>query len=69
MENRQDSMQNITKQLRVVFRAVQSHSKTVQQQCGLSSAKLWMMWELVCQPRRQGFRTCQGLDHSPVNMQ
>ncbi len=50
MENRQDSMQNITKQLRVVFRAVQSHSKTVQQQCGLSSAKLWMMWELFANP-------------------
>lgn len=43
-------MQNITKQLRVVFRAVQSHSKTVQQQCGLSSAKLWMMWELFANP-------------------
>lgn len=50
MESRQDRMQNITKQLRVVFRAVQSHSKTVERQCGLSSAKLWMMWELFSNP-------------------
>lgn len=50
MEARQDCMQNITKQLRVVFRAVQAHSKTVQSTCGLSSAKLWMMWELFASP-------------------
>ncbi|MEA2116050.1 MAG: MarR family transcriptional regulator [Thermodesulfobacteriota bacterium] len=50
MEDRQDRMQNITKQLRVVFRAVQAHSKTVERQCGLSSAKLWMMWELFANP-------------------
>jgi len=50
MEVRQSRMQNITKQLRVVFRAVQSHSKTVERQCGLSSAKLWMMWELFANP-------------------
>lgn len=50
MEDRQNRMQNITKQLRVVFRAVQAHSKTVERQCGLSSAKLWMMWELFANP-------------------
>lgn len=50
MESRQDRMQNITKQLRVVFRAVQAHSKSVERQCGLSSAKLWMMWELFTSP-------------------
>ncbi|MEN8198469.1 MAG: MarR family transcriptional regulator [Thermodesulfobacteriota bacterium] len=50
MEDRQDRMQNITKQLRVVFRAVQAHSKTVERQCGLSSAKLWMLWELFANP-------------------
>ncbi len=37
-------------QLRVVFRSVQAHSKTVEHQCGLSSAKLWMMWELFAHP-------------------
>jgi len=50
MEVRQKQMQNITKQLRVLFRAVQAHSKIVQRQCGLSSAKLWMMWELFATP-------------------
>lgn len=50
MQERQDRMQNITKQLRVIFRAVQAHSKSVQRQCGLSSAKLWMMWELFSNP-------------------
>ncbi|BCO08722.1 hypothetical protein GF1_10980 [Desulfolithobacter dissulfuricans] len=50
MNVRHQRMQNITKQLRVVFRAVQAHSKTVERQCGLSSAKLWMMWELFASP-------------------
>lgn len=50
MEVRQGRMQNITKQLRVLFRAIQFHSKTVERQCGLSSAKLWMMWELFANP-------------------
>lgn len=50
MEERQNRMQNIIKQLRVVFRAVQAHSKTVEHQCGLSGAKLWMMWELFANP-------------------
>ncbi|MBU0946188.1 MAG: MarR family transcriptional regulator [Proteobacteria bacterium] len=50
MEVRQNRMQNITKQLRILFRTIQSHSKTVERQCGLSSAKLWMMWELFANP-------------------
>ena len=50
MEERQDRMQKITKQLRMIFRAVQSHSKTVEHQCGLSGAKLWMLWELYANP-------------------
>ena len=50
MEDRQKQMQSITKQLRVVFRAVQAHSKTVEKSCGLSGAKLRMMWELFATP-------------------
>lgn len=50
IEDRQKQMQSITKQLRVVFRAVQAHSKTVEKSCGLSGAKLWMMWELFATP-------------------
>ena len=50
MEDRQNKMQCITKQLRVICRAIQSHSKTVEKSCGLSGAKLWMMWELFATP-------------------
>lgn len=50
MDGRLEKMQNITKQLRLIFQVVQAHSKTVEQQCGLSSAKLWMMWELFANP-------------------
>ncbi|MBC8207614.1 MAG: MarR family transcriptional regulator [Desulfobulbaceae bacterium] len=50
MEGRPERVQNITRQLRVVFRAIQSHSKTVERTCGLSSAKLWMMSELSVNP-------------------
>ncbi len=50
MNERQENMKNITKQLRVVFRAIRAHSKTVERQCGLSGAKLWMMWELFATP-------------------
>ncbi len=50
MDFRQQRMQNITKQLRVIFRAVQAHSKTVERSCGLSGAKLWMLWELFANP-------------------
>jgi DNA-binding MarR family transcriptional regulator len=50
MEDRQKQMQSITKQLRVVFLAAQAHSKTVEKSCGLSGAKLWMMWELFSTP-------------------
>jgi MarR family transcriptional regulator, organic hydroperoxide resistance regulator len=50
MEVRQDRIQNITKKFRILFRTVQAHSKTVERQCGLSSAKLWMMWELFANP-------------------
>ncbi len=50
IEERQEQMQSITKQLRTVYRAVQAHSKTVEKSCGLSGAKLWMMWELFATP-------------------
>ncbi len=50
MEDRQERMCSITRQLRVVLRVVQAHSKTVEKTCGLSGAKLWMMWELFATP-------------------
>ncbi len=50
IEERQEQMHSITKQLRTVYRAIQTHSKTVEKSCGLSGAKLWMMWELFAIP-------------------
>lgn len=42
--------QSITQQLRIVYKAVQSHSKRVEKACGLSSAKLWMLHEVAQNP-------------------
>lgn len=41
-----NQIQNVTQQLRVLFKVVQSHSKTVEKACGLSGAKLWMLHEI-----------------------
>lgn len=38
--------QAIIKQLRILFRAVQAHSRRVETTCGLSSAQLWMLYEV-----------------------
>ena len=38
--------QTIIKQLRILFRAVQAHSRSVETTCGLSSAQLWMLYEV-----------------------
>ena len=40
----------ILKDLRIIFRAIQSHSRLVEKQSGLSSAQLWMLWELFNSP-------------------
>ena len=40
----------ILKDLRIVFRAIQSHSRLVEKESGLSSAQLWMLWELFNTP-------------------
>lgn len=42
--------QTILKDLRIVFRAIQNHSRLVEKQSGLSAAQLWVMWELFAEP-------------------
>ena len=42
--------QTILKDLRIIFRASQAHASWVEKSCGLSSAQLWMMWELFNAP-------------------
>lgn len=46
MDKRSAQEQAITKQLRILFRAVQAHSRSVEKACGLSSAQLWMLYEV-----------------------
>lgn len=50
MEDRVTSVRNVTQQLRIVFRAIQAHSKYIEKQFGLSSAKLWMLHTLHSTP-------------------
>lgn len=50
MGDRSIREQAITRQLRIVYKAVQSHSKRVEKACGLSSAKLWMLHEVEQNP-------------------
>lgn len=42
--------QVILKDLRIIFRSVQAHSRWVEKESGLSGAQLWMMWELFNDP-------------------
>ncbi len=46
MNKRSIQEQTIRKQLRILFRAIQAHSRTVEKTCGLSSAQLWMLYEV-----------------------
>jgi len=42
--------QNILKNLRIIFRSIQTHSRLVEKETGVSSAQLWMMWEIFNTP-------------------
>ena len=47
---RTEKFKTILQELRIVFRAIQAHSRMVEQKSGLSSAQLWMLWELFNSP-------------------
>lgn len=42
--------QTILKDLRIIFRSAQAHSRWIESKSGLSAAQLWMMWELFNEP-------------------
>ena len=46
MENRLEKENSITQKLRIVFKAIQAHSKKIESACGLSSVRLWMLYEV-----------------------
>ncbi len=50
MNTRTVCVQKVTQHLRILFRAVQAHSKFIEKTCGLSSAKLWMLYEIFTNP-------------------
>lgn len=56
MGDQQQQVQAITQKLRIIFRTIQSHSKKSENQCGLSSAKLWMLSEIAA---HQGLKVSQ----------
>ncbi|PIE58495.1 MAG: MarR family transcriptional regulator [Desulfobulbus propionicus] len=48
MDNREIQITTITQQVRLLYRAIQAHSKRVEKTCGLSSAQLCMLHEVSC---------------------
>lgn len=48
--DRQQQEQAVMQYLRILYKAVQAHSKKVETACGLSSAKLWMLHEISTTP-------------------
>jgi DNA-binding MarR family transcriptional regulator len=50
MEEREQQIQIITRELRMVYKSIQAHSKIVEKKCGLSSAQLGMLHEIDTTP-------------------
>ena len=49
-EKRAEEAYQALKKFRLLFRAVQQHSQWVETRCGVSSAQLWALWQLVETP-------------------
>lgn len=47
---REHQARAVVQQLRIVYRAMQEHSRWVERQCGVSAAQLWALWELANRP-------------------
>ncbi|MCA1790549.1 MAG: MarR family transcriptional regulator [Thioalkalivibrio sp.] len=45
-----DPVRSVIRQLRVIIRALQGHSRSVERACGISAAQLWALWELQRSP-------------------
>jgi DNA-binding MarR family transcriptional regulator len=65
MNNRSIKEQTITRQLRILFKAIQAHSKKVETACGLSGAKLWMLHEIATTPGIRVSRLADALSIHP----
>ncbi|MDH5232899.1 MAG: MarR family transcriptional regulator [Gammaproteobacteria bacterium] len=51
LENKRETLsKEVLKNLRVVVRTTQAHSRWVEKSTGVSGAQLWAMWELFAKP-------------------
>ncbi len=50
MNARTTHIHEITRHLRILFKSIQAHAKQVESTCGLSGAKLWMLYEINGNP-------------------
>ncbi|MFP5504721.1 MAG: MarR family winged helix-turn-helix transcriptional regulator [Gammaproteobacteria bacterium] len=48
--DREAQTRAVVQQLRIVYRAMQEHSRWVEKQCGVTAAQLWALWELAARP-------------------
>ncbi|WP_038040103.1 MULTISPECIES: MarR family winged helix-turn-helix transcriptional regulator [unclassified Thioalkalivibrio] len=49
-EGKPDLPRSVIRQLRVIIRALQGHSRAVERACGISASQLWALWELQRTP-------------------
>jgi len=49
-EGEPDLPRSVIRQLRVIIRALQGHSRAVERACGISASQLWALWELQRTP-------------------
>lgn len=49
-DQRRVLFQGVLKNFRIIFRSVQNYSRQVEKETGVSSAQLWMLWELGNEP-------------------
>lgn len=45
-----DTVRSVIRQLRIIIRALQGHSRAIERSCGISAAQLWALWELQRSP-------------------
>lgn len=48
--DRTEAARSVLRAMRVVFRAIQAHSRWVERRCGISAAQLWALWEVAGRP-------------------
>lgn len=47
---REAAARSVLQAMRVVYRAIQAHSRWVERRCGIGAAQLWALWEVACRP-------------------